>query len=183
MRRFPLEFLFERCLKEKEKEAETLPVFPFQHLLMSIPAPGVADSKPSPLEFAKSAASTYDTALIKLNGARQGGSRLLAFTTTWMLVAELSPPDVGSPEHEVWLRLPPPHPCALCGFVICPPVESCFPETAGGQLSQNKLVSNRAEEEGIAADAPDFEQLAKQVRISSQIYTRPAETVGYWVKK
>ncbi|CAE7662554.1 MDH1B, partial [Symbiodinium sp. CCMP2456] len=181
--RFPLESYLERLQKEKEKEVpDSLPIFPFKHVLMPIPAPAVADGKASPVEYAKPAALTYDAALLKLNGSRQGGSMLLAFTTSWMLMAELTPPEVGSPEHEVWLRLPPVHPCALFGFVICPPVEIGFPETAGGRLSQNKLVSNRAVEEGIMEDAPDFEKAKKEVRVSFQIYSRPAETMGYWVR-
>jgi len=182
--RFPLESYLERLQKEKEKEVpDSLPIFPFKHVLMPIPAPAVADGKASPVEYAKPAALTYDAALLKLNGSRQGGSMLLAFTTSWMLMAELTPPEVGSPEHEVWLRLPPLHPCAFFGFVICPPVEIGFPETAGGRLSQNKLVSNRAAEEGITEDAPDFEKAKKEVRVSFQIYSRPTETMGYWVSK
>eukprot|EP00439_Symbiodinium_sp_Y106_P038757 s1295_g4.t1 len=200
--RFPLESYLELLQKEKEKEVpDSLPIFPFKHVLMPIPAPAVADGKASPVEYAKPAALTYDAALLKLNGSRQGGSMLLAFTTSWMLMAELTPPEVGSPEHEVWLRLPPLHPCAFFGFVICPPVEIGFPETAGGRLSQNKLVSNRAAEErdgslcdgmnghdnnckeGIMEDAPDFEKAKKEVRVSFQIYSRPTETMGYWVSK
>lgn len=174
--RYPLEFLIDRCMREGP--ISTLPCFPFEHFLLAVPQ---ADGA-KPAETAKSIAMTYDSALTKLQGIRQGASRLLCFTTTWMLVMPLTPPEPGTPEHEVWLKLPPLHPCALCGIAICPEIDQTFPETAGGQLRQQRLVSSRAEEEGIPEDAPEYGLARNEVRISRQIYDRPLETLGFWVK-
>jgi len=175
--RYPLELLIDRCTAEAP--ISTLPCFPFEHFLLAVPQ---ADGAKSSAEIAKSIAVTYDSALTKLQGLRQGASRLVCFTTTWMLVMRLTPPEPGTPEHQVWLKLPPLHPCALCGIAICPEIEQTFPETAGGQLRHHRLVSSRAEEEGIPEDAPEYGPARNEVRISKQIYERPLETLGFWVK-
>ncbi|CAJ1437294.1 unnamed protein product [Effrenium voratum] len=158
--------------------AETVPSFQFKHVFMPVPQPAEGGKL---AELAKAVSTTYEAAMLKLAGIRRGTSRLVAFTGTWVLVVPLNPPQPGTPEHEVWLRLPPLNPCGLCGVVICPLLEQGFPETAGGTLAGQRLVSSRAEEEGIPEDAAEYEAARKEVRISSQIYERHSEiTAGTW---
>eukprot|EP00434_Breviolum_minutum_P002663 symbB.v1.2.002353.t3/scaffold121.1/size317807/17 len=172
--RYPLELLIDRCTAEAP--ISTLPCFPFEHFLLAVPQ---ADGAKSSAEIAKSIAVTYDSALTKLQGLRQGASRLVCFTTTWMLVMRLTPPEPGTPEHQVWLKLPPLHPCALCGIAICPEIEQTFPETAGGQLRHHRLVSSRAEEEGIPEDAPEYGPARNEARFGIGIDLQKSTELRY----
>ncbi|CAE8650473.1 unnamed protein product, partial [Polarella glacialis] len=123
-------------------------------------------------DYGKAALTAYETAVATVGGPSgdRGASRSLAFTTSWLLVVPLAPPDVSSPRHEAWLNFPPPPPCALCGVVICPPVEKSFPETAAGApIQDGQLVSSRAVQEGIPGGSDEYEIAIREVRISSQI--------------
>jgi len=177
--RYPLEFYIERALQEGKK---SLPVFPFRHYLAPVSVSPAPEGAPRlPQEYAKGLMTAYETAVSTKGMGGPGQSRAIAFTTSWLLVMPLAPPDVSSPQHEAWLKLPPPHPCSLCGLLINSQIPSGFPETAGGMgLSNGKLVSTRAEEEGIAEGSPEFDAAIREVRISSQLPDRPAESAGIW---
>lgn len=178
--RYPLELHIERALREGNS---ALPVFPFKHVLKGVPKPSGSDGsdRTATMSYAKAALQAYEAAVAAAGSAAAGQSRLVAFTTSWLLLMPLDTPEVGSARHEAWLKIPPLHPCALCGLVVSPPSELGFPETAGApSLKDGRLVSTRAEEEGILEESPEFEAASREVRISSQILQRPAETVGIW---
>eukprot|EP00441_Pelagodinium_beii_P037745 CAMPEP_0197634858 /NCGR_PEP_ID=MMETSP1338-20131121/10834_1 /TAXON_ID=43686 ORGANISM="Pelagodinium beii, Strain RCC1491" /NCGR_SAMPLE_ID=MMETSP1338 /ASSEMBLY_ACC=CAM_ASM_000754 /LENGTH=492 /DNA_ID=CAMNT_0043206805 /DNA_START=47 /DNA_END=1522 /DNA_ORIENTATION=- len=155
---YPLELYIERVLHEGKTK---LPVFPFQHYLVP-----VSPEKPDLQDYAKAVTTAYEKAKAHFDGS----SWAIAFTTSWLLIMPMQPPDVDSPHHEAWLKLPPPHPCSLCGLLISMKVPSGFPETAGVMgLSNGKLVSTRAEEEGIPEGSPEFDVAIRDVRICSQL--------------
>lgn len=178
--RYPLELHIERTLRAGKSE---LPVFPFSHVVKGLAKPSGSDGtdRATTMNYAKAALQAYEEAVAAAGSAAAGQSRLVAFTTSWLLLMPLATPEVGSARHEAWLKMPPLHPCALCGLVVSPPSELGFPETAGeSSLKDGRLVSTRAEEEGILEESPEFEAASREVRISSQILQRPAETVGIW---
>merc|ERR1712146_529987 len=130
----------------------------------------MGDRKPA-TELAKEALKAFEQARGKPG---KNDSFALAFTTTWLCLMPLEPPEPGSARHEAWLQMPPPPPCALCGIVVCPTVAPVFPETA--QLSQVEgapLVSTRADEEGILEGSPEYDVAKRQVRIATRIMEQP----------
>lgn len=138
-----------------------------------------AEGKATVAEQAKAALTVYESAVASFGINKSRQSQMLAFTSTWLLLVPLAPPDVDSPRIQAWLTLPPPHPCALCGVLVIPPIEPNFPETTG--LAENHLLlSHRAEEEGIPSDAPEFVTAVKEVRISSKIVTKPVNLIEVW---
>eukprot|EP00933_Yihiella_yeosuensis_P006183 TRINITY_DN110863_c0_g1_i1.p1 TRINITY_DN110863_c0_g1~~TRINITY_DN110863_c0_g1_i1.p1 ORF type:complete len:552 (-),score=151.32 TRINITY_DN110863_c0_g1_i1:49-1704(-) len=172
--RFPLDLYMEGALREGKT---ALSIFPFRHLFGSVNA---GEGKTA-MEFAKAAFSVYEKAMLEpgMGGPRQ--SRSIAFTTNWMLVMPLQPPDVSTPRHEAWLKFPPPHPCALCGLIVTPSIETGYPETATGPAAENlRLVSTRADEECIPEGTPEYDAAVREVRISSKILEMPAEIIGVW---
>lgn len=178
--RYPLELHIER---ELAAGSSALAVFPFTHVLKPVAKPSGSDEsdRSATKNYAKAALQAYEAAVAAAGSAAAGKSRLVAFTTSWLLLMPLDTPEVGSARHEAWLKMPPLHPCALCGVVVSPPSELGFPEAAGApSLKDGRLVSTRAEEEGILEESPEFEAASREVRISSQILQRPAETVGIW---
>eukprot|EP00931_Biecheleriopsis_adriatica_P090206 TRINITY_DN64231_c0_g1_i1.p1 TRINITY_DN64231_c0_g1~~TRINITY_DN64231_c0_g1_i1.p1 ORF type:complete len:539 (-),score=130.03 TRINITY_DN64231_c0_g1_i1:30-1646(-) len=174
--RYPLELQLERALHDGQT---ALPSFPFRHMLTAVAMPDGARN--SPVEYAKAAMQAYEAAIASpdMGGPRQ--PRAMAFTSSWMIVMPLAPPEEGSARHEAWLKLPPLHPCGLCGLVVTPPIEQSFPETAGGApLKNGCLVSTRAEEESIPEGSPEYEVACREVRISCHVSERPFEAMGVW---
>lgn len=170
--RYPLELHAERALKDGTK---ALQVFPFLHSFTMVGDPN--ERKPV-AELAKDALRVYEKARKEFSGA---SSFSLAFTTTWVAVMPLEPPDVESARHEAWLQMPPPPPCALCGIVVCPTVLQVFPETVKlPQAEGAQLVSTRAEEEGIPEGSPEFDGANRQVRIATRIMDLPIEIMAVW---
>jgi hypothetical protein len=172
--RFPLELTYERAVKDQEK---SLKVFPFQHSFSVI----ADDKERKTEELAKKALSLFEQFRGK-SGPQDAFA--LAFTTTWLCLMPLEPPEQGSPRHEAWLQMPPPPPCALFGIVVCPTVATSYPETAKlSQVEGAQLVSTRAEEEGILEGSPEYDEAVRQVRINTRITEMPLEIIGNWAKK
>lgn len=187
--RFPLDLLFERAVKDKVGDLKLLP---FRHTFVGFPVPEGA-AKPSASELAKAAQKAYETAR---GSPKKDDSCAVAFSTSWLLIIPLMPPDASSVHHEAWLRMPPPPPCALCGVVICPQVSRSFPEvagmhdgldeaSAGGDSSDAdegrlRLVTTRAELERIPVGSPEYEMAEREVRISSTILDSPLGILGVW---
>jgi hypothetical protein len=173
--RYPLELTYDRALREGDK---TLKVFPFRHSLAAIPH--TSSGKGEAADLAKEALRIFEQMRGKPS---QNDSFALAFTTSWMCLMPLDPPQLDSAKHETWLRMPPPPPCSLCGIVVCPMVPETYPETAKlPQAEGCKLVSTRAEEEGIPEGTPEFEIANRQVRINSKISDKPIEIMGVWAQ-
>lgn len=170
--RYPLELTCDRALREGEK---TLKVFPFQHSFTALAAEG---ERKSASDLAKVALKAFEEIRGK---SGQGSSFALAFTTGWLCMMPLEPPESGSARHEAWLQMPPPPPCALIGIVVCPLVGQTFPETAMlSQAEGAQLVSTRAEEEGILEGSPEFDAANRQVRINTKITNFPLEIMSVW---
>jgi len=177
--RYPLELYIDRALRgtDKSQDEPSLRFFNFQHVLIPFPEGTRAADLHSVMLGA------YEDARARSSGvAGSGEGILLAFTTSWLLLVPLMPPDVSSAKHEAWLRLPPPPPCALCGVVVCSPLERDFPETAGQSAEDTPLVCTRADQEGIPEGSPEFEAASREVRISTRILDCPAELVGVWAR-
>jgi len=185
--RYPLELLFERAVKDKLSD---LKVLPFRHTFVGFPvAEGVG--KPSSSELAKIAQKAYETAR---GTSKKDDSCAVAFSTSWLLLIPMAPPDAATVRHEAWLKMPPPDPCALCGVVICPQVSRSFPEVAGmaggrddlgGEATDAeelrlRLVTTRADLERIPAGTPEHEAAEREVRISSSIVDSPLGILGVW---
>lgn len=167
--RYPLEPFAERSARDG---TTSLKVFPFQHHFASlVDAPG---------DLAAVAHASYKEARQRFASNGAGHSHALAFTTSWLVVMPLMPPDHASPQHEAWLGMPPPPPCALCGIVVCPMVPRTFPETAGSTGCEDTLVSTRAALEGIPADCAEHEGAHREVRIATRLLDLPVEVMGVW---
>jgi hypothetical protein len=173
--RYPLELHCERALKDGDK---ALKVFPFPHSFAPVSDP---NDRKAPPELAKDALKAYEKLRLLYPNS---SSFSLAFTTTWLALMPLNPPDIESAQHEAWLQIPPPPPCALCGIVVCPTVGVQFPETVKlPQAEGAQLVSTRAEEEGIQEGTPEFEAASRQVRIATRIMDLPLEIMAVWAQK
>jgi len=174
--RFPLELYIDRAIREgsKAQDEPLVGIFQFQHHLIPLPE---ANSK---AELSKAMADAYEDARENYRGTARGEGVLLAFTTAWLLVVPVMPPDVSSAAHEAWLRLPPPPPCALCGVLVCGPLEPDFPETAGQNMEDLPLVTTRADQEAIPEGTPEWEAASREVRIATRILDCPAEYLGIW---
>jgi len=168
--RYPLELVAERAAQDNDT---TLKVFPFRNTFSAITTEGASRTS---AELATAALAAYEAARGK-PGPQD--SIALAFTTNWMVLVPLLPPEPGSARHETWLQIPPPPPCALCGVVVCKSIAKTFPETAGLSTT-NKLVSNRAEEEGISEGTEEYDTALREVRISAKILDQPIEIIGVW---
>jgi len=177
--RYPLELHSERALKEGHK---TMQVFPFQNSFHQL---SDANERKGATELAKEALKAYEKVRKELfRGNGQQDAFALAFTTNWLLLVPLDPPEIDSARHEAWLQMPPPPPCALCGIVVCPVVPEAFPETVKlPQAEGAQLVSTRAVEEGIPEGSPEFDAANRQVRIATRIMEMPLEIMGVWAKK
>jgi len=174
--RYPLELHYERALKEGAKQ---LQVFPFAHAFVPLCDP---NERKAAVDLAKLAIKAYEQvrkSFFPAPGQRDAFS--LAFTTTWLAIMPIDPPEVESARHEAWLKMPPPPPCALCGIVVCPEVTESFPETVKlPQAEGAQLVSTKAEEEGIPEGSPEFEAANREVRIATRIMELPLEIMGVW---
>lgn len=175
--RYPLELTCEAALREG---LDVLKVFPFKHAFYGIAAPeGTPEErKKTPKVLGQAALDVYEAAKLKLSSREH--SSAIAFTTTWLVFMPLVPPEPGTSLHEAWLRMPPPPPCALCGVVVAPAVSRAFPETAGLLALGGKLVTTRAEQEGIPEGTPEFEAASREVQIASAILDQPAKIIGVW---
>jgi hypothetical protein len=167
--RFPLELICDKALKDGHK---TLKAFSFMHTFSAL------SEKSDPKALGKEALQAYEQARGKPGNV---DSVAVAFTTSWMLLVPLMPPDIDSAQHETWLQMPVPPPCALCGIMVCPVVAKTFPETANLLAAPGApLVSTRAVEEGIPEDSPEFAEANRQVRIATKIMDMPVEILGVW---
>jgi len=174
--RYPLELACERALKDGDK---ALKVFPFQNSF--IPIAAESGERKTSAELANQALKAFEQVRGKPG---KDDAFALAFTTSWLCLMPLVPPQPESARHEAWLQMPPPPPCALCGIVVCPAVAQAFPETATlPQAEGAQLVSTRAEEEGIPEGTPEFDAANRQIRINTRIAEFPLEIMGVWAKK
>lgn len=164
-----------------QEGSKRIELFPFVHVLE---ATGLQPSpRPTPKDFAAALISAYKSARLAL--ALEDGketSFAMAFTATWLLLVPLLPPDASSARHEAWLAMPPPPPCSLCGVVLCPTVQSEYPETMGeASAVQRLLISNRAIEEGIPESAGEaFNVAEREVRLASRLLESPVELLAEW---
>jgi len=173
--RYPLELHCDRALKEGDK---ALKAFPFPHSFLQVADP---NDRKGPAELAKAALKVYEQLRATARKSGKSDSLAIAFTTTWLTLMPLQPPELDSARHEAWLRMPPPHPCALCGIVVCPTVLETFPQTAKlAQAEGAPLVSTRAAEEGIQEGCPEFDAANRDVRISTRITQSPQEIMRVW---
>lgn len=175
--RYPLELHCERALKDGAKQ---LPVFDgMKHAFMAVGDP--TERKPA-AELAKLALKAYEQVrkeFFPVAGDRDSFS--LVFTTTWLAIMPIEPPQLESARHEAWLKMPPPPPCALCGIVVCPQISESFPETVKlPQVDGASLVSTKAEEEGIPEGSPEFDAANRDVRIATKIMELPLGIIGVW---
>lgn len=174
--RYPLELACERALKDGDK---VLKVFPFAHSFATLV--DASGERKTAEELGKKALSVFEQVRGKPG---KNDSFALAFTTTWLCLMPLDPPEIDSARHEAWLQMPPPPPCALCGIVVCPTVAEAFPETAKlAQAEGAQLVSTRAVEEGIQEGCPEFDAANRQVRINTRITGLPLAVLGVWAKQ
>lgn len=187
--RFPLELIIEAALHEKNANAaQKLKVFPFSHNFTAFAAGEDAadERKKNPQLLGKLAYTAFENAKAQLYGqANAHASYSIAFTTSWLLLVPLVPPEIGSASHEAWLMMPPPPPAALCGVVLAPLVERGFPETAGTGLvleENNSLISSRAAAEGIPEGCPEYAVASREVRIYTDILKDPLAIIGAWVR-
>lgn len=189
--RYPLELRVEGSLKG----GAGIDIFPFRHFLAPI-APeaavtpraggkdgGATAGRVTAKDLANAQAATFKAA----RESHPDGSFALAFTSTWMLLVPLEPPEFDTPRHEAWLRLPPPPPCCIAGVVITPPACREYPETAGlpggGLLGERgALVSTRADEEGIPEEAAEYEDAKREVRVASRLLDSPIEILSIWAR-
>mmetsp|Transcript_71047 Transcript_71047/g.197355 ORF Transcript_71047/g.197355 Transcript_71047/m.197355 type:complete len:563 (+) Transcript_71047:64-1752(+) len=171
--RYPLELHVERTLIDGGK---VLPVFQkLQHTIVSIKE-GV-EHKNKIAGLAKAALAAFEA-----QRAVHPGSCLLAFSASWLLFMPLKqPPELGTPDYEAWLRIPPPPPCALVGIVIVEAIEKEYPETTGFVAAEGApLVSNRALQENILENTDEYKVAVREARISTDIMVRPIDVLGVW---
>lgn len=171
--RFPMELACDRAIQD---EARQLRVYStFKHSFAPLTEEGASQT---PHDLAKKAIAVYDAARGETKAL--GSACAVAFTAAWIIVVPLRLPELGSVEHEIWLKMPPPPPCALIGVVICPTVQKDWPEAAGLEASDAAVVSSRAELEGIPPDSAEFAEAEREVRITAAVTQRPAEVIGLW---
>merc|ERR1711879_90215 len=156
--RYPLELGIERALRAERPNEALSKLFPFRHSHAKIDFMG---------QTKEELTEALQAAFERLRGSSRG-SCMLAFTTSWMLLVPLNPPDVSSHLHNTWVCLPPPPPCCLIGVVVAEAVTT-YPATPCSTCP-GELISNRAVEEGIPETYKDeWEAARREPRISPEI--------------
>jgi hypothetical protein len=165
---YPLELVLERALRLDKPNLDLAKVFPFQHSLQKIESDGQANKLTAALQ----------SAFERMRGTSRG-SCMIAFTSSWMLMVPLNPPDPSSHLHASWLSFPPPPPCGLIGVVVAEALQG-NPATPCSTVPGD-LISNRAIEEGIPqTHAEEWEAARREPRISPEILNHPGKILGAW---